>query len=144
MGLLDSVLGGLMGGQGGAASPMGGILGSLLGGGGQPGGMSQGMGQPMGGGMAQGVGGGLGGLVSQFEQAGLGHIAQSWVGNGQNQPVSPQQLQSVFGDNQVQSMASQAGMQPQDFLSQLSQHLPNAVHGMTPNGQLPDEGTMSV
>ncbi len=133
-----------MGGQGGAASPMGGILGSLLGGGGQPGGMSQGMGQPMGGGMAQGVGGGLGGLVSQFEQAGLGHIAQSWVGNGQNQPVSPQQLQSVFGDNQVQSMASQAGMQPQDFLSQLSQHLPNAVHGMTPNGQLPDEGTMSV
>ncbi len=141
MGLLDSVLGSLMGGgQGGAASPMGGILGSLLGGGSQAGGMGQGMG----GGMAQGVGGGLGGLVSQFEQAGLGHIAQSWVGNGQNQPVSPQQLQSVFGDNQVQSMASQAGMQPQDFLSQLSQHLPNAVHGMTPNGQLPDEGTMSV
>ncbi len=144
MGLLDSVLGGLMGGgQGGASSPMGNILGSLLGGGAQGGGM----GQAMGGGMGQamgGMGGGLGGLMSQFEQAGLGHIAQSWVGNGQNQPVSPQQLQSVFGDNQVQNMASQAGMQPQDFLSQLSQHLPNAVNGMTPNGQLPDEGTMSV
>jgi len=140
MGLLDSVLGGLMGGgQGGASSPMGNILGSLLGGGGQAG-MGQGTGQGMG---AMG-GGGLGGLVSQFEQAGLGHIAQSWVGNGQNQPVSPQQLQSVFGDNQVQNMASQAGMQPQDFLSQLSQHLPQAVNGMTPNGQLPDEGTMSV
>ena len=144
MGLLDSVLGSLMGGgQGGASSPMAGILGSLLGGGqagGQGGGMGQGMGQAMGG----GLGGGLGGLVSQFEQAGLGHVAQSWVGNGQNQPVSPQQLQSVFGDNQVQSMASQAGMQPQDFLSQLSQHLPQAVNGMTPNGRLPDEGTMSV
>ena len=140
MGLLDSVLGSLMGGgQGGASSPMAGILGSLLGGG-QAGGMGQGMGQAMGGRM----GGGLGGLVSQFEQAGLGHVAQSWVGNGQNQPVSPQQLQSVFGDNQVQSMASQAGMQPQDFLSQLSQHLPQAVNGMTPNGRLPDEGTMSV
>jgi len=140
MGLLDSVLGGLMGGgQGGASSPMGNILGSLLGGGGQAG-MGQGTGQAMGGGGL----GGLGGLVSQFEQAGLGHIAQSWVGNGQNQSVSPQQLQSVFGDNQVQNMASQAGMQPQDFLSQLSQHLPQAVNGMTPNGQLPDEGTMSV
>ena len=129
MGLLDSVLGGLMGGAGGNASPMGGVLSSLLGGGGQQGGI----------GMAQG-----GGLVSQFEQAGLGHIAQSWVGNGPNQSVSPQQLQSVLGEQQVQGMASQAGMAPTDFLSQLSQHLPNAVHGMTPNGQLPDEGTVSV
>ena len=88
--------------------------------------------------------GGLGGLLSQFEQGGLGHIAQSWVGNGPNQPVSPQQLQGVLGESQVQGMANQAGMEPQDFLSQLSQHLPNAVHGMTPNGRLPDEGTVSV
>ncbi len=130
MGLLDSVIGGLMGGGGGSSSPMGGVLSGLLGGG-------------QGGGMA-GAGGGLGGLMSQFEQGGLGHIAQSWVGNGPNQPVSPQQLQGVLGESQVQGMASQAGMQPQDFLSQLSQHLPNAVHGMTPNGRLPDEGTMSV
>ena len=136
MGILDTVLGGLLGGgAGGNASPMGGVLSSLLGGS-QKGGM----------GMAQqgGMAGGLGGLMSSFEQAGLGHIAQSWVGNGANQPVSSQQLQSVFGEQQVQGMASQAGMAPNDFLSQLSQHLPNAVNGMTPNGQLPDEGTISV
>ena len=135
MGLLDSVIGGLMGGGGSGASPMGGVLMSMLGG--QQGNM--GMGQ-----QAGALGGGLGGLVSAFESAGLGHIAQSWVGNGPNQAVSPQQLQNVFGQQQLQGMASQAGMQPQDFLSQLSQHLPNAVHGMTPGGQLPDEGTMSV
>ena len=135
MGLLDSVLGSVMGGgAGGASSPMGGVLSSLLGGGGGQAGAAG----------APGMGGGIGGLVSQFEQGGLGHIAQSWVGNGPNQPVSPQQLQGVFGESQVQSMASQAGMQPQDFLSQLSQHLPNAVHAMTPNGQVPDEGTMQV
>lgn len=142
MGLLDTVLGGLMGGSGGGASPIQGVLMNMLGGGGQQQGMMGGM---QGGGMqAPGMAGGLGGLLSSFEQAGLGHIAQSWVGNGPNQSVSPQQLQSVFGDNQVQNMASQAGMQPNDFLSQLSQHLPNVVHGMTPNGQLPDEGSMSV
>jgi uncharacterized protein YidB (DUF937 family) len=44
----------------------------------------------------------------------------------------------------VQTMARQSGMAPQDFLSQLSQHLPRVVDGMTPNGQMPDEGTMSV
>ena len=129
MGLLDSVLGNLMGGAQGAQggqSPLVGVLGSLLQG--QQGGMQ----------------GGLGGLISQFEQAGLGNIAQSWVGNGPNQSVSPGQLQSVLGQDQVQNMASQAGMQPQDFLSQLSQHLPHAVNAMTPNGQLPDEGTVSV
>lgn len=126
-----------MGGGNAASSPMQGILSSLLGGG-QQGGMGnqqQGMGAG---------GGGLSSLISGFEQAGLGHIAQSWIGNGANQSVSPQQLQGVFGESQVNSMATQAGMAPQDFLSQLSQHLPNAVNGMTPNGRLPDEGTVSV
>lgn len=135
MGLLDSILGSVTGGAGGA-SPLQGVLSSMLGGGQQ-----NGMGMA---GQGAGMAGGLGGLVAQFEQAGLGHVAQSWVGNGPNQSVSPQQLQSVFGESQVQGMASQAGMQPQDFLSQLSQHLPNVVHGMTPNGQLPDEGTVAV
>ncbi len=150
MGLLDQVIGGLMGGGGGGGgSGMQGVLMNMLGGGGgqQQGGMQQGgmasqqQGQGLGGMMG---GGGLGGLMASFQQAGLGHVAQSWVGNGPNQPVSPEQLHSVLGQDQVQSMASQANMQPQDFLSQLSQHLPNAVHGMTPNGQLPDEGTVSV
>ena len=89
------------------------------------------------------AGGGLGGLVSQFENAGLGHLAQSWIGNGPNQPVSPQQLQNVFGD-QVPQMASQAGMNQGDFLSQLSQHLPNVVSQMTPNGQAPNNGSVDV
>ena len=137
MGILDSVLGGLLGGNSGASSPMGTILSSMLGGGQQGGMANSGMGGMMG-------GGGLGGLLSQFENAGLGHVAQSWVGNGPNHPVSPEQLQNVFGSEQVNNMANQAGMQPGDFLSQLSQHLPAAVNGMTPNGQLPNEGSMSV
>jgi uncharacterized protein YidB (DUF937 family) len=135
MGLLDTVLGSLMGGAGGSISPMGGVLSSLLGGGRQG---DMGTAQP--GGMA----GGLGALLTQFEQAGLGHVAQSWVGNGPNHSVSPQQLQTVFGEQQVQGMANQAGMAPNDFLSQLSQYLPNAVNGMTPDGRLPSEGTVSV
>jgi uncharacterized protein YidB (DUF937 family) len=139
MGLLESVVGDLMQGSGGS-SPMAGVLTSLLSGQGGAGSQPAGLGQSLGGGSA---GGGLGGLVSAFEQAGLGHIVQSWIGNGPNQSVSPDQLQNVLGQDQVHSMASQAGMQPGDFLGQLAQHLPNAVNGMTPHGQLP-EGTVSV
>jgi uncharacterized protein YidB (DUF937 family) len=95
-------------------------------------------------GTAPGQGGGLSGLIDQFRTAGLGHVADSWVGSGTNQPVSPQQLQTVFGDEQVQNLSRQSGMAPQDFLSQLSQHLPRVVDGMTPGGRLPDEGTVSV
>ena len=144
MGILDSVIGDVLGGSGGGASPMAGVLTSMLGGGGnqQGDGFVQGAGGATGG--VSGMGGGIGGLVSMFEQAGLGHIAQSWVSNGPNQSVSPDQLQNVFGQGQVQNMASQAGMQPQDFLSQLSQHLPNAVHAMTPDGQVPDQADQSV
>ncbi len=148
MGLLDSVIGGLLGGGSGASSPMGNILSGLLGGGqsGGAGGMGgmAGTGGGMGGSGMGGMAGGLGGLISQFENAGLGQIAQSWVGNGPNQQVSPQQLNNVFGQDQVQGMAAQAGMEPGDFLSQLSQHLPNAVNHMTPNGQMPGNESVDV
>ena len=141
MGLLDEVVGGLMNNSGGGGSPMQGVLMGLLGGQGSQGGLS-GMGAA-GAGQSTPMQGGLGGIISAFEQAGLGHIVQSWVGNGQNLPVSPQQLQGVLGDDKVQAMASQAGLPKEDFLSQLAQHLPNAVSGMTPNGVLP-AGTAQV
>ena len=143
MGILDTLMSSLGGGNAsGGASPIQGILGSLLGG--NQGG-AQGMmpGANSGAGMG-GMAGGLSGLMSKFEGAGLGGIAQSWVGNGANQPVSPEQLHGVLGNDQVQAMSSQSGMAPHDFLSQLSQHLPNAVNAATPNGRLPDEGSVSV
>ncbi|MBV9826487.1 MAG: DUF937 domain-containing protein [Alphaproteobacteria bacterium] len=133
MGLLDQLIGQVVGQpQTTAGTSSGGYTGVLM--------------QLLGGqGTAQGQAGGLGGLIDQFRAAGLGHVADSWVGSGTNQPVSPQQLQTVFGNEQVQSLSQQAGMAPQDFLSQLSQHLPHVVNGMTPGGRLPDdEGTVSV
>ncbi len=134
MSLLDSVLGGLMGGQA-QQSPVSGILSSLLGGGAagaQSGAQS--------GGQAAGGVGGLMSLVSRFQQAGLGNVAQSWISNGQNHPVTPQQLQSVFGEQQVNQWAQQTNMQPHDLLSQLAQFLPHAVDGVTPQGQVPQGG----
>lgn len=139
MGLLESVVGGLMGNSSQNASPMQGVLMGLLGGNSQN--QQYANGQSSG---ASGQGGGLSGLLGSFASAGLGHLAQSWVSGGPNEPVSPQQLQSVFGQQRVEQMAQQAGLPQQDFLSQLSQHLPSAVDGMTPNGRLPDEGTVSV
>jgi len=126
MSLLNSILGGLMGGQA-QQSPVAGILTSLLSGGAQ--------GAPGAQGGTQGAGAsGLMGLISRFEQSGLGNVAQSWVGNGPNQSVTPQQLQNVFGQQQVSQWAQQSNMQPHDLLSQLAQFLPQIVDRMTPQG----------
>lgn len=147
MSLLNSVLGGLLGGNA-SASPLQGILGSLLGGGGSSAG---GLGGLLGGGGGGGLGGllgggqqpqqqsgGLGGLLGRFQQAGMGDVANSWVGTGANQQVSPQQLEQVFGQQQIDQWSQQSNMPRHDLLSQLSQHLPNAVDRMTPNGRLPE------
>jgi uncharacterized protein YidB (DUF937 family) len=125
MALLDQILGRVLGQQQPTAgSGIGGVLMQLLGGQGS----------------TQNPGGGITGLIQQFTGAGLGHVANSWVSTGPNQPVSPQQLKTVFGDTQVETMARQSGLPSQDFLSQLSQHLPRVVDGMTPDGRVPDEG----
>ncbi len=144
MGILDTIIGSLLGGSN--ASPgMSNVLTDILGGGNQAGGQgyTPSGSQAGGGGNVQGTAGGLGGLISMFEGAGLGQVVQSWIGNGANSSVSPSDLQNVFGDR-VPGMAQQAGMNQGDFLNQLSQHLPNAVNGMTPDGQVSTNSSVDV
>lgn len=81
--------------------------------------------------------GGLQGLVQAFEQQGLGQVISSWIGTGQNLPISAQQLQSVLGSEQVQAMAQKLGLSTQDITSHLSQLLPQVVDHVTPDGQVP-------
>lgn len=80
--------------------------------------------------------GGLQGLISNFERNGLGAIAQSWVGTGQNQSITPDQIRQALGPDALNNLASTTGLDPQALLAQLAQHLPGVVDGMTPNGQV--------
>ncbi len=86
-------------------------------------------------------GAGCRGWCPRFEQQGLGHIAQSWVGDGPNHPVAPEQVQAVLGNDQIQSMANQTGMQPADVLSELARLLPGVVDRLTQGGQTPGPAT---
>jgi len=126
MGLLDSVLstalgqlGGQQGGQPGA-NPLIQMAGALLS-----------NNSPI---------GGLPGLVQQFEQAGMGHIVQSWISSGANLPISPEQLTQVLGSGPIQQMAQSLGMNPQQLGGVLSQVLPHIVDHLTPGGQVPAGG----
>lgn len=87
-------------------------------------------------------GGGLGALVSAFQSQGLGDVVNSWVGTGQNMPISPDQLHKVLGAGQVSNFASQAGVTPDAAGALLAQLLPQVVDKLTPGGQMPAGGAM--
>jgi uncharacterized protein YidB (DUF937 family) len=123
---------GLPGGGGGAS---GGGLGDLLKGG---------LGGLLAGGAAGSViSGGLGDLLRQFQQNGQGDTANSWVSPGPNKPISPNDLAKALGVDQIDSLASQSGLSRDELLTGLSQHLPDVINHLTPDGRLPTESELS-
>ena len=86
--------------------------------------------------------GGLAGLVQSFHQKGLGDVVNSWVGSGQNQPISPEQVHSALGSDTVQQLAAKAGVSTETASSSLAQLLPMLVDKLTPNGQVPQQGNL--
>ncbi|WSF35417.1 YidB family protein [Streptomyces sp. NBC_01351] len=128
---LGSLLGGLLGGGGGQGGGAGGnILGSLLGalmGGGGGGGGAQ----------AAGNGNPLGGLIDMLTKSGLFDQAQSWVGTGENKPVSGTQIQEALPADTLQKVAQDAGVSTEQAADRIAQVLPSAVDKLTPNGQVP-------
>ncbi len=87
--------------------------------------------------------GGLGDLLSQFQEKGQGDAANSWVGNGPNKQISPSDLGSALGADQIQALTAQSGLSREELLQGLSQYLPDVVNHLTPDGRLPDENELS-
>ncbi|WP_407152057.1 YidB family protein [Bradyrhizobium sp. ORS 86] len=119
MGILDSLenspeLKAMLGQLGAAVIPA--VLGEVLGNGGQ---------------------GGLSAIVAKLEQAGFGDQVKSWIGTGQNLPITAEQLQEVLGSDTVRQLAAKFNI-PVDQLSKvLAQALPDAVDHASPEGKLP-------
>ena len=115
MGLLDGLLGGMMGGSAQSGqSPLVGMALQLI-----------------------QQNGGLPGIISKLQQGGLTDHVGSWVGTGANMPVTGSQLQEVLGSGTVGQIAQQLGLSHGDASSGLAQVLPQIINQLTPNGQVP-------
>jgi uncharacterized protein YidB (DUF937 family) len=87
--------------------------------------------------MGTGSQGGLNAIVAKLEQAGFGGQVKSWIGTGQNLPISADQLRQVLGSDVVRQLAAKYNI-PVDQLSEiLAQQLPQAVDHASPDGKLP-------
>lgn len=131
MGLLDSILGQVLGGA--QQQPQAGAQGGLSGLG------------PLGAELAgllsnNGASGGLGGLVEKFGQAGLGNVIGSWVGKGDNAPISGDQVHSALGSDVVSGIAGKMGITVTALLPMLATMLPTLINELTPHGQVPESG----
>lgn len=87
--------------------------------------------------------GGIGNLVQKFTSNGLGDVVSSWVGKGENQPVSQDQIQNVLGPEKIQEISSQTGMDNNAITGQLSKLLPQVVDKLTPDGKVPEGDILS-
>ncbi len=105
MGLLDGVLGGVVGAE--MASVVGGLIERH---------------------------GGVQGIIAQMQQQGLGATVQSWIGTGANLPISAGQVHAAFGADTMQALAAKLGLHPQDLAQKLAQALPQAIDKLTPSG----------
>ena len=82
--------------------------------------------------------GGLQGVIDQFQKQGLGGTINSWIGTGDNEPVTAEQITQTVGTDKIQEMAKEAGVEPAVLAGQLAEHLPTAIDKITPDGKLPD------
>jgi uncharacterized protein YidB (DUF937 family) len=81
--------------------------------------------------------GGLSNLMNNAESQGLGHIVGSWIGNGPNQSVAPDQVQRMVGQDRINQLASRAGISSGIAGAALARMLPVLVDKLTPHGKLP-------
>jgi uncharacterized protein YidB (DUF937 family) len=122
MGLLDSLLGSVMGGTsvgGGASAQQSPLMLMAL--------------------QILQQNGGIQGVLAKFQQAGFADHAQSWVSTGQNMPISADVLAKVLGHGQLGAIAQNLGVDSGAAAGGLAAMLPHVIDQLTPNGSVPHD-----
>ncbi len=119
MGLLDSALKMVLGSGGGPAKK---ILGAVVG--------------------MVGAGG-LSKVLSAFKDKGMGDQADSWVGTGENQPVTAEQVKQAMPAEDLQRIADEAGISVDEAAEHVAATLPEVVNQVTPDGQVPSDDLLA-
>lgn len=86
--------------------------------------------------------GALSNLTNAFQSAGLGNILQSWIGTGQNLPISADQVSKVLGAGTVADLAKKAGIGESETTSTLAGLLPQVIDKISPSGNVPAQNDL--
>jgi uncharacterized protein YidB (DUF937 family) len=83
---------------------------------------------------------GMQGILSKLQASGLDKQVMSWIGHGQNEPVTGDEIKNAVDPQSLSQVAQQTGMSKDEVASQVAQVLPEAVDKATPAGQIPQQG----
>ncbi|HEY1623491.1 MAG TPA: YidB family protein [Streptosporangiaceae bacterium] len=86
---------------------------------------------------------GLQGMMSQLQSSGMQDQVQSWIGQGQNKPVSGEQIRQAVDPTVLNQVAEQAHISPEEASNKVAQVLPEMVNQVTPQGQMPSSDPFS-
>lgn len=80
----------------------------------------------------------IAGLLDNFNSGGLGDLVGSWLGDGDNAALSPEQLTQALGSEKVSAFAAQLGLSEQEAAGGLSDALPEMIDKASSGGSLLD------
>jgi len=118
MGMIAAKIGGNLMNNDAIGKVMGGLLGGAAGG--QAGGFD------------------IGGLVNGMKEKGMGDVADSWLGDGDNADISPDQLKDVLGADKISAAAAELGTDEGSLLEGLREAVPQMVDKSSSGGSLLD------
>ena len=117
MDIMDLAKGALAQKLGGNSDAIGGVLNNLIGGGEKA---------------------DIGGLLAGLQSKGLGDVASSWLGDGANAKISPDQLKDVLGADKISAAAAKLGTDEGSLLDGLKDAIPQMVDKASSGGNLLD------
>ncbi|CVF92132.1 TPA: YidB family protein [Serratia marcescens] len=80
--------------------------------------------------------GGLQAILDKFRQGQFGDIVGSWLGNGENQPITGDHVQQALGSDAINQLAEKLGIDPAQASSTIAQFLPTVTDAASPNGEV--------
>jgi len=89
--------------------------------------------------------GGITAIIAKLRQGSLADAVASWIGSGENQPVSGESLQQGLGSDAISQLAAKLGVDPAQASAVLAGVLPQLVDHLSPGGQEPEaKGLLSA
>jgi uncharacterized protein YidB (DUF937 family) len=85
-------------------------------------------------------GDGMQGILGKLQASGLDKQVMSWIGHGQNEPVTGDDIKNAVDPQKLSQVAQQSGMSQDEVADHVAQALPEAVDKATPGGAVPQQG----
>jgi uncharacterized protein YidB (DUF937 family) len=90
------------------------------------------------------IGGGISDMFNKLKDSSIGEQFQSWIGKGENKPVTADQVTEALGPDAMNKIAEKTGTTPEQAAQNVAKKLPGMVDKITPDGQLPDAATIKA